>query len=328
MGDDKYQQAKFRPVPDADGVHATLMRVEYLARRRIVRRKMMPQPPRFLYKFRSLQRAPDPKPGARIFTAESLDRLRTVLVDAHLRLSSPLEFNDPFDMGARWVIEGSTQERLSRFNALVEDQMPGLTFQKRAEAVERLMTASSSTLLPLLEQSFRRQRSEFGVYCFAGDPRSVLMWSHYSDNHTGIYLQFERTRDLVVLSRAVSIDYIDEYPKVNWIEGMHNALGDTFTRKHSRWSYEDERRIFADGQAGLYVPIQPDALTGLIFGCRSDGNVQAAVADILAERVGAGLPPVRLYYARQNPNRYDLDIWSKPETHRLPPERPLLADPG
>lgn len=321
----KFPQAKFRLVPEVDGLHAALMRRDYVARRQFIYHKMRPRPPRFLYKFRTLQKIATPGPGDPSIDQQSLDRLRAIIIDSHLRLSSPEEFNDPFDMGARWVVEGSAPERLNRFNSLIRQQMPSLSFKKRSEAVRHLMTAPLSDLLPVLQESFRVQRRRFGVYCFAGDPRNVLMWSHYADNHTGICLQFERTRDLIVYSRALTVDYVDEYPVINWIAGMGNALSTTFTRKHTRWRYEDERRILADGQAGRYVNVRPDSLTGLIFGCRSDENVRAAVGDILAERIAAGLSPVRVYYARQNPNCYDLDIWSDLEA---PPAtaRPLLAD--
>jgi hypothetical protein len=51
-------------------------------------------------------------------TDTSLDRLRTIVVDSKLRLSSPSSFNDPFDMTAQVVAEGTHDERLRRFTEI------------------------------------------------------------------------------------------------------------------------------------------------------------------------------------------------------------------
>src|SRR4029077_11716096 len=111
--------------------------------------------------------------------------------------------------------------------------------------------APAEELSAKLELSYRQQRSTFGVCCFgAGDPRDVLMWSHYGGENTGICLQFEDAKNVVTLSRALSVDYVDEYPILNWITGFRDAIGKTLLRKHSRWKYEGEHRIHVEGQAG------------------------------------------------------------------------------
>jgi hypothetical protein len=137
------------------------------------------------------------------------------------------------------------------------------------------------------------------------------MWSHYAGEHSGIRLQFELARDLLVLMRAVTVDFVDEYPAINWIDSNFlGGIGVTFTRKHSRWAYEGERRILVDGQAGRYLRYEPAAYRDH-FGCRANQDTRNCIDALLRGRAAAGLPELKRSYARQNEKRYELDIWSQ-----------------
>jgi hypothetical protein len=138
------------------------------------------------------------------------------------------------------------------------------------------------------------------------------MWSHYGRDHTGICLQFEWARDVHCLSRAISIEYDDEYPVVNWIKNFRDSIGPALMRKHTRWKYENEYRISIDSEAGKYLDLRPEALTGIIIGCRTDWVVRAAVDSLLAERAVRGHPGVRLYYAHMSTTSYELEIRKTP----------------
>jgi hypothetical protein len=310
--DRDYPLATLKHVEEVDPVLIGGMELPYFWRRVALWRRKE-RSPRFLYKFKALRRPHTRQEGESPFTAESIEHLRVIIVRSLLRLSSPDDFNDPFEMSAHWVIEGTTKERVERFTALMKEQMPRANFKERERAVLKLMETPAADLLPIVRGSYTRQRHTFGICCFAGrDPANVLMWSHYADEHRGICLQFELAKDLLVLMRAISVDYIDEYPTLNWIHPseVHDGIGSTFTRKHTRWKYEGEHRILLEGQARTYLKFDPSALTGIIFGCRADEEVKGCVGSLLEERAGRGMPPVELYYARQNTQRYELDITS------------------
>ena len=310
--DRDYPLATLRQVEDVDPVLIGGMDLPYFWRRIALRRRRA-RSPRFLYKFKALRRPGTRQKGESPFTAESIEHLRVIVVRSLLRLSSPDEFNDPFEMSAHWVIEGTTKERELRYTALIKEQMPHANFKERERAVRKLMETPAAELLPVVRGSYARQRETFGICCFAGrDPANVLMWSHYADEHRGLCLQFELAQDLLVMMRAITVDYVDEYPALNWIHpgDVHDGIGATFTRKHTRWKYEGEHRILAEGQARTFLRFDPRALTAIIFGCRADDDVKNCVTALLEERAGRGSPPVKLYCARQNPRRYELDIRS------------------
>lgn len=87
-------------------------RLDYRKRRMYLWHETRPRQSRFLYKFRSL-----------VPTDEaSVDRIRDVLIHSRFWLSSPLDFNDPFDMCAKFVAEGTAAEKRDRIRAILKEQ--------------------------------------------------------------------------------------------------------------------------------------------------------------------------------------------------------------
>jgi hypothetical protein len=271
------------------------MRLGYRARRRWLRRGVWSSKhPRRLYKYRAVE------PG----NQQSVDELRDMVVESLLWMSSPEGFNDPADLQATWVIEGSAAELRTRISVLVKELEPALSFKKRERKVLDLMEKPREQLLRGVQVAYTEQRRTFGVCCFARDPRNGLMWSHYANRHEGMCLQYEFARDVPVLARALHVDYLEEaaFQPINWVhaKNMRDAIADTLTRKHKRWEYEGEHRILLDGQAGTYLPVRPEALSGLILGCHATEAVRGTISNLLSEREARGLAPVKLWQAHMD----------------------------
>src|SRR5712691_7077049 len=69
--------------------------------------------PHFQYKYKALSS------GA---MERRTKQLRDILVESRLWLSSPRDFNDPFDMTARVIFEAKPQELRQRFKRLIADR--------------------------------------------------------------------------------------------------------------------------------------------------------------------------------------------------------------
>jgi hypothetical protein len=252
------------------------MRLGYRARRRWLRRGVWSSKhPRRLYKYRAVE------PG----NQQSVDELRDMVVESLLWMSSPEGFNDPADLQATWVIEGSAAELRTRISVLVKELEPALSFKKRERKVLDLMEKPREQLLRGVQVAYTEQRRTFGVCCFAS-------------------LQYEFARDVPVLARALHVDYLEEaaFQPINWVhaKNMRDAIADTLTRKHKRWEYEGEHRILLDGQAGTYLPVRPEALSGLILGCHATEAVRGTISNLLSEREARGLAPVKLWQAHMD----------------------------
>jgi len=159
-----------------------------------------------------------------------------------------------------------------------------------------------------IECTPRPIRNESGVVGFASDPYSILMWSHYANHHRGIAFQFLRPKDFLTFGHAVHVSYKDSLPSVNYVVNFYDGMIPLLLSKHAGWSYEQELRITAIDRAGHYIQFRPDALSGIIFGCRVDTRGQQLVLDLLRQRKAAGMPPVRLFEMIQHPTQYVLRV--------------------
>jgi hypothetical protein len=277
-----------------------LDRLTYRDRRRLLWKKFRRSMPRFLYKYRSLDST----------NARSRETLREILVESVLRMAAPKEFNDPFDMRARFVVEGTPEERRTKFKIIIKRSSPYLTWKQHQQTLEALMRAPEEKLLEIGRNSLTGFRERTGVCCFAGAPDSRLMWSHYAKDHTGICLQFERVRDYRVFMHAFRVKYDKQFPVVNWArdEEMRQQISDLLFAKDPAWAYEAESRIVAIEQAGKYLHCKPEALRGIVLGCRTPPDACAIVYELLAERAARKYPPVLVYKATMHGSEYRLVI--------------------
>ena len=209
------------------------------------------------------------------------DTAIAVLKTQTLRWSSPLTFNDPFDVPREWT--GFTPAELfeafaARFALYLRGEArPGTDAAGKWLAVmkPRLKENSEAVLLSELRvflQLFARDRTEkaseefraawrekvpgMRILCFSEDPSSAAMWAHYAKGHTGIVLQFETSdeRDSSWLL-AQPVIYRVAKPSLPNAETWARALlgeitldWDEFLReyyfvKHQDWSYEREHRV-------------------------------------------------------------------------------------
>ena len=263
---------------------------------RRLRLKNPEQLSRFLYKYWG-------------FSGEYAEQnVRNIIVYSVLRLSAPATFNDPYEMFVHIVVEGTPEQRLERFSRLVAQQAPAESQQRQAEMVRFLMERPDAEHAERCLRSISGIRQRSGMFCFAGDPRSTLMWSHYADDHHGECLQFERMKDFLTLGHAVRTDYRENLPVVNWIVNFHSDVEQLLLAKHPCWGYEQERRITSIDNANRYLQLRPDALTGIIFGCRTQKPQMDLIDRLLAERAALGAPAVKTYVVAQHPTKYRLVI--------------------
>ena len=146
--------------------------------------QMMKSLPRFLYKY----------------IGKRLDRIGDILVNRRLHFSDPINFNDPFDcaLGLDLHHGSSDQDWVEYFIHLVEEEEPdSAPSERRKRAVDNVkrrrhkdpvfVNAAKNDIRQIVKELGRKQ----GVLCLSSDPKNVMMWAHYADNHEGLLLQFD-----------------------------------------------------------------------------------------------------------------------------------------
>ncbi len=283
---------------------AIVAHVERLAdreRRQFLWNHVQPRLSRFLYKFRVLEPSDN----------MSLDRMRDIVVRSRLWLSSPVDFNDPFDMSGKFVAEGTVEEKRSRVEGLLKQI--GMSQAERDRRRPGIVARSNAEFAALAQAGNRRHVELTGVCSFGGDPRSILMWSHYTRNHEGLCLQFEVAKDPRVFMQAVPVEYSDEYPVVNWLTaGFRKEIEAVILRKYTGWRYRQETRIVMPNAAHQFLGFRPEALRGIIIGCRAGDARTGKLGELIAERSSVGLPVPVLYCAVEHESKYRLVINSYP----------------
>ena len=211
----------------------------------------------------------------------SADTARLILESCSMRWSSPILFNDPFDV-PRELSFGVTPEQLSlamveRLRSLIEHppvDTTNLIPQVRliVEAVKRGITAElkhellaglrlrdgdipSSASMDEFRQKWRNEvLPDFRILCLTESPSHAAMWYHYADAYAGAVLQFRCIDELdSAWLAARKIDYLTEKPLVytaaGWAELMtedHSLSRIIDIAAHTKspdWSYEQEWRI-------------------------------------------------------------------------------------
>lgn len=144
-----------------------------------------------------------------------------------------------------------------------------------------------------------------GLYCLSQRNDSILMWSHYSEDHKGYCLEFEATDQTPMFGAAQSVTYSDKYPVIDAIRTPNEEQVDlVFLTKFSEWKYEQEWRI-VDHQRGPGTHEYPrELLKGVVFGI----NMPEADKVWIRDWVGRRGHPIKFYQAARSDHEFRVDI--------------------
>lgn len=211
------------------------------------------------------------------------DTARTVLANRTLRWSSPLRFNDPFDVPrelsfgitAAHIFEAlsarlayllqhpptDTSALAPKVRLLVETVKKGIPPELLADLLAGLKEVAAQhqptgESMEELRAMWRQDLKELRILCLTENPAHAAMWYHYADRYAGAVLEFrcnDSTDSPWLIARPV--DYPDEKPGIytadGWAEILTLKSDEAVKRildvatytKAKDWSYENEWRI-------------------------------------------------------------------------------------
>jgi hypothetical protein len=170
---------------------------------------------------------------------------------------SPAQLNDPFEYRPHFTFEGTDAE-IHRFHVVSLKRLePTRTLDSITAEADTIFRESRQRDANLLERYSRALVTmlghDIGIYCLSRIPDSILMWSHYANNHCGFCLEFEATNQTSLFGEALPVRYSDAYPVVDYFNTPnHEQVDLIFLTKYMGWAAEQEWRIIdhANG-AGL-----------------------------------------------------------------------------
>lgn len=183
------------------------------------------------------------------------DTHKAVLLKNQLWLSSPKDFNDPFDCKIPINYKALTQEeipvyaqqtvqRLER-QILARGLDPKDEYNNRVHRLQNDIETYQKQKEQINTESLDR---DFGVLSLSERWNSLLMWSHYADNHRGYCIGFheEKLRESNIFGVGGQVRYPEskDYPLIHPFEEYE--MDSWVTMSHTKsieWEYEKEYRL-------------------------------------------------------------------------------------
>ena len=290
-------------------------------------------------------------PPKRLYKYTTLSTALTILSCGKLRFQSPLRYNDPFD--SQWdpfwpltnphakerersVLEQAIsdpeswpadihphfQHALQSLRAKL-DSMPE---DERAEAISHYVEeiVNDDEQSRIAQRHLLDQRRRLRVLCLSEESDSILMWSHYAEQHKGVVLGFDVRRLEDGLQRPLErMNYSEDVPRVIDLDAWHKSVifgtptpgwegkeREFALTKHSGWAYEREWRfVFLSGPGSLGMhsdlAFPADALAELLVGDRADSSV---FVELLALARGLN-PEVEVARMMKHFEKFALERW-------------------
>jgi Protein of unknown function (DUF2971) len=256
-----------------------------------------------LYRYRSLERL-----------AYILEELR----DGYAFLSKPADFNDPYDSALSISWDHALKQAIEQIGpdyGIDPKSMEPLFEEDQKEIVrggfESLIAGSLSIFYGpgAFPDPFSFFREKLGVSCFATNANSVVMWSHYANQHKGVCLEFSGANVLSsaeILELLHPVRYTDNlldvfrlfWPsKIEFDQVRFDILPVLAAcHKSEEWKYEGEwRLVSADLASGRKFSLESCRLrpSRIILGAKIDQPNRAAITE-LAERISIPVAEARL----------------------------------
>ena len=253
-----------------------------------------------------------------------------VLNDLQLRASDPKTLNDPFELSPNIdpsQFTGKKLERLLRLDRNVdywyqrEEGWRKFSSKKQFKRwyLKDIPRRAAELLLQVpnnvehVKRSFVDLFSRYWrIICASSVFDSILMWSHYAENHAGIVLEFDTAEapftniDKECIAEVIYSEKKANYSHFDKVARFRKEMFAVAATKATDWAYEKEVRVFIPStpfQASLFVPLTPRCISAVYLGSRSTTKTTTLIRNALSR---AELAHVQAFQARLHPSEYAL----------------------
>lgn len=245
-----------------------------------------------------------------------------IIKSGTIKFTKPSEFNDPFDCDPEH--ETNVDSLLKNRPDLVKKAAQFLNLSKEQLIIEKPIMAER--VKKAIEAGYFGQPASdnVGICSLSRDPLNLLMWAHYSKDHTGFVVEFDipiesfdlPEKDVGYFEKLIphKVHYQDSKPMVSFLDDNDVKMTKQFLTKGSVWKYEQEERVIDYiRKSGIHVYDQKNILFSVIAGMRMKdpelSKLEDAVKTINKEK---GLN-ISFYKATPLKGKFGLVIKERPE---------------
>ena len=132
-------------------------------------------------------------------------------------------------------------------------------------------------------QQYERINNDFGVFCLTPNFEIFLMWSYYSNSHSGIAIGYDYS--LLVMTDLFfmisPVNYVTEFPEFS----MYPQKGEFFLnhlyKKAKYWEHEQEYRLIHKYKNGPIHALPKEVIKEVIFGCNFEDKEELILTNKL-----------------------------------------------
>ena len=169
------------------------------------------------------------------------------------------------------------------------------------------------------------QTQNIGVCCLSRQALDLLMWAHYTQNHTGFVVEFSiprkgRINEQQWVEKAplwllpFVVQYSAEKPMLDLNDETLTNMNKAYLTKSKEWEYECEERVLDYRRGhGIHRYERETILKSVVAGMRmSEENFETLGNEIsnLNEELGTN---VTLHRATVVPHKYALEVCDRPD---------------
>jgi hypothetical protein len=217
-------------------------------------------------------------------------------------------FNDPLD-GINSYRLVYTSEDMSTYLNYISEGRP----EDEAAMVRTHFLQNPDQFEDMARNNIMADIGPLGVSCFSAKNDNFLMWSHYAEEHRGLCLEFDFSREIPMMLQQGFLminSYMLNMRKVVYtdstaIVNLQSVCRDRFSPvyyKSKHWEYEQEYRSVRPA-VGVF-PFDPTFLQAVYFGMRATTNDMDDIRNLIGHSGYRGISFKKM--ARKSSDSYDL----------------------
>ncbi|WP_277638473.1 DUF2971 domain-containing protein [Bacteroides graminisolvens] len=198
-----------------------------------------------------------------------------------LYLSSPDNFNDPFDCYEGLVGFKITKKFVEEYvtKAFATRKMGSREQRKR---FEKQLIKDPRSLGIDINAFFENYKKKFGICCFSWDNKNPVMWAHYADNHKGICVGLKNLYPVQEkLYGIYPVDYLSKMEQYQFTSFEDEKYWRQWLlTKSISWEYEQEVRLISKSYNGK-LKFPKEAINEIYLGLLTSKEDEKRVIKLL-----------------------------------------------
>ncbi len=237
---------------------------------------------------------------------------QTLITKQEIYFSSPSDFNDPFDgnIPVRWDLL-SYEECFEKNLELIKIFQKGKDQRFLREYAKKLTDERNFWHPEKLNKESPEQldnwNSIIGLFSLSKVNDNILMWSHYSLNHTGFVVGL-KTESLINdydFDYLEPVKYQEAYPIIKGTDDTTFRFYKKFFHKSELWNYEKEWRISKNHIEKRLIKLKKETISEIIIGCCAD---RKRIDEITEKTRKCLLPNTRIFKAEKGEENFEIKI--------------------